>query len=372
MRISTIMPAILLFLAVVTHNVDSQSKIPLLSGKSAPGATGNNDVDIPYIEIYQPNASVDNGSAILMVPGGSYGTIVISEAQAARNYWLPKGFVVVVLTYRIVPYKYPVPMGDIKRAMRLVRSMAKNWNVNDNRIGVLGCSAGGHLASYLATYYDMGDPQAVDSIDQLTCKPDFCIFVYPVITMDASFTHAGSRSNLLGNTPSMALIDSLSNEKQVTEDTPPTFLVHGTVDNVVPWRNSQEFYDACMAHQVKVKFYKITSGCGVHGFGYTCDNWADTCFRWLKTGGYLDATTILTNPPEHPGLPVYSTGSNNDDYMIFDLSGNVITLNNHVPFYGSMYEAKSGRCSFSNGAFIVAKKLRGRYYPVGKNVFIAK
>jgi acetyl esterase/lipase len=143
----------------------------------------------------------------------------------------------------------------------------------------------------LATHYDAGNSAATDPIERLKTRPDFSVFIYPVITMVASFTHGGSRSNLVGNNPSTALIDSLSNEKQITEDTPPTFLVHGTVDNVVPWRNSQEFADGCTAKQVANKFHKITDNCGGHGFGYNCENWGEGAYSWLKDEGYLDATT---------------------------------------------------------------------------------
>lgn len=355
----------------ITATASSPTKTTLWDGQ-APGATGTAAADIPTLEVYRPGPSIANGSAILMVPGGAYGTVVMGEAEAARGYWVPKGFVVAVLTYRVAPYKYPVPMWDVKRAMRTVRSMADEWDIVNSRIGILGCSAGGHLASYLATHYDTGDPQAADSIDRFPCRPDFCIFVYPVITMDASFTHAGSRGNLLGNNPSQALVDSLSNEKQVTENTPPAFCAHGTVDDVVPWKNSQEFHDACTASQVDAKFHKITSGCGGHGFGYTCENWADTCFRWLKDGGYLDAPTSPGKSPERSGHMKYAPYSDNGDYAIFDLSGSVVSIKNGVAVHDCRHAAKPGRRGISNGLFIVAKKVGGHYSPVEKNSTVDK
>jgi acetyl esterase/lipase len=181
-------------------------------------------------------------------------------------------------------------MQDVKRAMRLLRSKAKELGVDTNRVGILGCSAGGHLASYLAAHPDPGMASSSDPVERQKTRPDFSVYIYPVITMDASFTHAGSRSALLGNNPTKALVDSLSHEKQVRADTPPTFLVHGTVDNVVPLKNSQVYYDSCAARKVPAKFHRVTDACGGHGFGYNCENWGEAGYSWLKSGGYLDAT----------------------------------------------------------------------------------
>lgn len=267
----------------------AQTSYRLWEGQ-APGATGTSAADIPTLTIYRPSAGTANGAAFLVVPGGGYGTVVTSEADGARGFWIPKGFTFGVLKYRVAPYRYPVPMHDVKRAMRMLRSKAAELGVDSNRVGIMGFSAGGHLASYLATHYDKGNASASDPIEKFKTRPDFSVFVYPVITMDASFTHSGSRSSLLGNNPSVALVDSLSNEKQVTADTPPTYLVHGTVDNVVVVKNSQVFYDSCVSKKVPARFQRITNTCAQHGFGNTCDNWTETAFNWLKSGGYLDAT----------------------------------------------------------------------------------
>jgi acetyl esterase/lipase len=244
----------------------TSGKILLWPGRAAPGALGSASADTPYITVYLPPANIPVVGTMLFCPGGAYSQIVTSEQQMARNYFLPKGWIVAVLQYRVAPYKHPVPLWDVKRAMRLVRGLTKTWNADPYKICCMGCSAGGHLASTLATHYDTGNPAAPDSIDRISCKPDICVFVFPVITMDASFTHMGSRINLLGNNPPQALVDSLSNEKQVSANTPPCFLAHGTVDNLVPWKNSQVFYDSCVSHNVKTKFQKITDTCGYHGF----------------------------------------------------------------------------------------------------------
>lgn len=347
-------------LAAVSSGSGSPAKIRLWSG-DAPGANGNRDADIPTLEINEPDPSDANGAAILMVPGGSYSSVVMSEADAAKRFWLPKGFVVAVLKYRVAPYKYPVPIYDVKRAMRILRSRADELGVVSSRIGILGCSAGGHLSSYLATHYDFGNPDTADTIEQQHCRPDFSIFVYPVITMDASFTHMGSRRNLLGNSPSASLIDSCSNEKQVIERTPPTFLVHGRVDDLVPVRNSQEFYNACAAHDVDAKFYRIESACGYHGLNYACENWADTCYEWLGEGGYLESPTRTSDNPRRSSVPVHPLTNDDDDYVQFNLLGTM------VPRAGSHQAAMSGR---SSGTFIVAKRINGRYIPLKKRVMV--
>lgn len=301
----------------------AQTSYRLWEGQ-APGATGSGAGDIPTLTVYKPNAGAANGSAFLMVPGGGYGTVVMSEADAARAFWIPKGFVIAVLKYRISPYRYPVPMQDVKRAMRLLRSKSKELGVDTNRVGILGCSAGGHLASYLATHHDKGDASAADPIEKQKSRPDFSVFVYPVITMDASFTHAGSRSALLGNNPAAALVDTLSNEKQVRADTPPAFLVHGTVDNVVPWKNSQVYADSCASKKVPSKFHKITGNCGGHGFGYDCDNWGEAGYTWLKSGGYLDATGPVAIAPRKagPGRAARLSGSRKP--ALADAAGRVL------------------------------------------------
>jgi acetyl esterase/lipase len=276
------------------------------------------------LTIHRPNAGAANGAAFLMVPGGGYGTVVMSEADAARTFWIPKGFVIAVLKYRVAPYQYPVPMHDVKRAMRLLRSMTGELGVDSNRVGILGCSAGGHLASYLATHHDRGNATAVDPIERHKSRPDFSVFVYPVITMDASFTHAGSRSSLLGNNPAAALVDSLSNEKQVKADTPPSFLVHGTVDNVVQWKNSQVFYDSCVARKVPARFHRITGNCGGHGFGYNCDNWGEAGYSWLKGGGYLDATGPVPLVGRKAGGRLAAGRGNSGNRLLINAAGRVV------------------------------------------------
>jgi acetyl esterase/lipase len=330
-RLPTLIAALgLTCLATWVKPTSAQTAARLWEGQ-APGATGTGAGDIPTLTIYKPTGTA-NGAAFLMVPGGGYGTVVMSEADVARSFWLPKGFVVAVLKYRVSPYKYPVPMHDVKRAMRTLRSKAKELGVDTNRVGILGCSAGGHLTSWLATHYDNGDPNATDPIERMKSRPDFSVFIYPVITMDQSFTHGGSRSALLGNNPSAALVDSTSNEKQVTANTPPTFLVHGTADKTVQVKNSQVFYDACVAKKVPAKFHKITDACGDHGFGYNCDNWGEDGYNWLKSGGYLDASGPVSLKTVKPGVTsarrtILTFGQGGLPFSNRDAKGRVQSLN---------------------------------------------
>lgn len=310
-------------LAALAGNASAQTTHRLWEGQ-APGATGTGSADIPTLTIHKPSGAAANGAAFLMVPGGAYGTVVMSEADAARAFWVPKGFVIAVLNYRVSPYRYPIPMHDVKRAMRLLRSLSKDLGVDTNRVGILGCSAGGHLASYLATHHDKGNPASSDPIEKQKTRPDFSVFIYPVITMDASFTHAGSRSALLGNNPAAALVDSLSNEKQVKADTPPSFLVHGTVDNVVVVKNSQVFYDSCVAKKVPAKFQRITASCAGHGFGYNCDNWGEAGYTWLKSGGYLDATGPVSIPSRKAGTRLGVRQADARGYFLTDAAGRIL------------------------------------------------
>ena len=175
-----------------------------------------------------------------------------------------------------------MPLLDAQRAIRTVRANAKAWTIDPAKIGIIGFSAGGHLASTAATHFDAGKPDATDPVEKVSCRPDFAILIYPVITMDAT-THAGSRSNLLGKDPSPELIKRYSNETQVTDKTPPTFLAHPLDDKVVAPANSQSFYKALQAHQVPSKYLELASGGhGLNGYkGPMWDAWQTQSLEWL-------------------------------------------------------------------------------------------
>jgi acetyl esterase/lipase len=305
-------------------NTLSVEKIALWPGQAAPGALGTSSADTPYVTVYRPPANVPVAGAMLFCPGGGYIVVVTDEPQWAVDYFLPKGWIIAVLQYRTRPYCHPVPLWDVQRAMRLLRSRAKSWRADPDKIVLMGCSAGGHLAATLATHFDAGDPIATDPIDRIGCKPFICVLAYPIISMDTLFTHMGSRLNLIGNTPPQALVDSLSIEKQVTLNTPPCFLVHGTVDTMVPWKNSRVFYDSCVAHQVAAKFYSITDSCGSHGFSYDCgNNWIDTCHAWLR--GFLDAAGIRERARgADRSFGALKSANAGEQERLFDILGRVV------------------------------------------------
>lgn len=250
----------------------------------APGAMGEADRDIPTITVYVPQAAKKPCAAILICPGGGYGGLCSSyEGHDIANWLDQYGIAGVVLKYRLNPYRHPIPMNDAQRAMRLVRSHAVEWGIDDKRLGIMGFSAGGHLASTVGTHYDRGIAGAMDVIDRFSCRPDFMVLVYPVISM-GKVTHGGSRRNLLGDKPSQELMDNLSNELLVTEDTPPAFLAHSVKDTVVNVENSRLFAKALNDKGVPVTLFELPKG--EHGLG--CGrgpewaSWQAECVKWLK------------------------------------------------------------------------------------------
>jgi acetyl esterase/lipase len=269
--------------------VAAEPKPELLWPSGAPLMDANKPNTAPTITVHMPEAAKSNGAAVVICPGGGYGSLMMSYEGHDVAKWLNQyGFVGIVVKYRVSPYRHPVEMLDGQRAMRLVRSKAGQLNVDPNRIGIMGFSAGGHLAATVGTHFDAGDAKAADPIDRVSCRPDFMVLVYPVITMGPK-SHAGSRKNLLGDSPSAKLIDLLSNEKQVTKQTPPTFLAHATTDQAVPVANSAMFYEALKAHGVPAEFFELPTG--AHGLG--CGKgaewaaWQAKCLDWFKARGLV-------------------------------------------------------------------------------------
>jgi acetyl esterase/lipase len=268
--------------------------LPLWPDGSVPGALGMEDADKPSITVYPP-AGPNNGAAIVVCPGGGYGTLASHEGEPVARWVNEGGATAIVLKYRLGPrYKHPAMLNDVARAIRTVRQRAGEWRIDPKRIGVLGFSAGGHLASTASTHFDAGNPSAADPIERQSSRPDVSILIYPVISLEQPWAHAGSRRNLLGEFPDPALVAKFSNERAVTRDTPPTFLVHSTDDKVVPIQHSLNY--ALALTNAGVPFGMQVYSHGAHGYGMGKDDpvltaWPRECAAWLKQRGFFGGRT---------------------------------------------------------------------------------
>jgi acetyl esterase/lipase len=257
----------------------------------APRATGDKQADIPTITAFLPEPGKANGCAVVVCPGGGYSFLAMDHEGTDVAKWLNgHGICAFVLKYRINPYGQPAPLLDGQRAIRLVRYHSKAWGINPKRIGILGFSAGGHLASSVGTHFDPYIPGSSDPINGQSCRPDFMVLIYPVITMKDKITHEPSRHVLLGDHPAQKLIDFYSSELQVRDDTPPTFIVASKPDTVVPVKNSELFAEALKHHDVPHEFLELPVG--EHGFGLGQSDpriglWPDKCLAWLDKQGFL-------------------------------------------------------------------------------------
>jgi acetyl esterase/lipase len=262
----------------------------LLWPDGAPGAQGHAAADQPSLTIYPSADPSKVPTGVIVFPGGSYTHLAMDHEGNQIAAWLnQRGISAFVLQYRLGPkYHHPVELWDAQRAIRYVRAHAADWNIQPNRIGIWGFSAGGHLASTAGTHFDAGDRSAVDPINRESSRPDFMILAYPVITLEDPYAHTGSRTNLLGEKPDPALIGFLSNERQVTAQTPPAFLFHTTEDPVVPVENSVQFYLALRKAGVPAEMHIYLKG--RHGVGLAADDavlrtWPDRLADWLHTQG---------------------------------------------------------------------------------------
>src|SRR5882672_7790097 len=273
-----------------TQTSSQPAPIPLWAN-GAPGAKGDAPEDIPSVQLYQPPADKASGAAIVVCPGGGYAHLAPHEGHDIAVWLNSIGVTAVVLKYRLGPkYQHPAMMQDALRAIRYTRSKASEWKIDPNRVGIMGFSAGGHLASTAATHFDAGDPNASDPIEKLSSRPDLLILCYPVVTMTDPFVHKGSRKNLLGENPPEQLIDLMSNEKQVTEQTPPTFLFHTEDDPGVPVENSLMF--AYALRQKKVPHEMHIFEHGRHGVGLAPGDpalgaWPKLLENWLRARGFV-------------------------------------------------------------------------------------
>lgn len=255
----------------------------------APGALGQADKDKPTLTPWLAPAAEATGAAIVICPGGGYGMLASHEGADYARFLNELGIAGFVLKYRLGSsgYRHPAMLQDAARAVRLVRARAAEWKLDPKRVGIMGSSAGGHLASTLLTHFDDGKPDAADPIDRQSSRPDLGILCYPVISLGQS-THKGSRENLLGKDPSAELVRDLSNELQVTKQTPPCFVWHTWEDTAVPVENALQF--AVALRQAGVPFDLHVYQKGAHGLGLGTSTWnpdrrhpwvAD-CAYWLK------------------------------------------------------------------------------------------
>ena len=277
-----------IFVATATSRGAEPESIPLWKD-GAPGDPPTKPADEPVLFMYRPDPSIATSTAVVILPGGGYGGLAMDhEGKQIADWFNSMGVTAFVLKYRLsaTGHRHPIPMLDGQRAIRTVRARAAEWKIDSKRIGIIGFSAGGHLASTLGTHFDAGDSKAADPIDRVSSRPDFMILCYPVISMTADYMHGGSRKNLLGPTPDETLVKSLSNETQVTPETPPTFLFHTSEDTGVLPDNSLAFYLALRNAGVPAEMHVYEHG--KHGVGLAksipgTNTWPDRCREWMRS-----------------------------------------------------------------------------------------
>jgi len=277
----------------VSAQAQPTNSFPLWTG-DAPGALGKQDKDIPTLTPYFAESAKATGAAIVICPGGGYGGLANHEGDHYARWLNESGIAGFVLKYRLgsAGYRHPVMLQDAARAVRTIRARAGEWKLDPKRVGIMGSSAGGHLSSTLLTHFDAGKPDAADPIDRESSRPDLGILCYPVVTLVGPFAHAGSRKNLLGTNPPPELVRELSNDLQVTKDTPPCFIWHTYEDGGVPVENSLQFAEALRKAGVPFDLHVYQKG--PHGLGLGTRDWnpdkrlpwTGDCVYWLKGQGF--------------------------------------------------------------------------------------
>lgn len=295
----------LLIFSIMTVNCNAQNTILKLWPNGVPGSIKNESyfeisaetdgvisrfekVTDPSLYVLLPPAEKATGTAVLICPGGGYGVLAFEHEGFAIARWLnDNGIAGIILKYRlpsdkIMNDKSVGPLQDAQEAMRIIRRNAISWKINPQKIGVMGFSAGGHLASTLSTHYS---EKVYEVSDSISARPDFSLFIYPVISFDASITHAGSRKNLIGDNPSEDAIRHYSNELLITDKTPPAFLVHSADDKGVPVKNSIVYFEGLQNNNIPAELHIFQKG--GHGYGLannrgTESSWPDLCLGWMK------------------------------------------------------------------------------------------
>lgn len=272
--------------SLVFSNEPGDIQVPLWS-EGAPGALGTEPKDVPTLTVRKVESNSATG-ALIICPGGGYGGLAMDHEGKQIIEWANSiGLTAVLCDYRHrgKGYGHPAPSQDALRAVRMVRAKASEWNIDPNKIGIMGFSAGGHLVSTVITQFDAGDKDSIDPIARESSRPDFAILCYPVISMGSSFTHRGSEVNLLGEKATKETLEGFASERNVRSDTPPTFLMHTVEDKPVPVENSLVFYQAMIAKGVPGELHVYQKG--PHGVGLArnipgTSDWPLACQRWLK------------------------------------------------------------------------------------------
>ena len=280
---------VLIACSIVLSAAAPQLETVFLWKGDAPGAQGSADTDKPRYTVYRPEVS--NYTAVLVCPGGGYQNLAMDHEGAQVARWLNGlGVTAFVLQYRLGPkYHHPIEMNDAKRAMRMIRAHAMDYKIDSNKVGIWGFSAGGHLASTVSTHSDLGEASSKDEIDRFSSRPNFAILAYPVISF-GEYAHKGSLRNLLGENPDPKLVEELSNERHVNQQTPPTFLFHTGDDAAVPVENSVLYYLALRKAGVPAELHVYEHGS--HGVGLAFDDpvlssWPRRLEYWMRSHGWL-------------------------------------------------------------------------------------
>ena len=286
--------------AVITVEArQPQQPLPIVDGQvlrlwsgAAPNALGTDETDIPTITVHLPRTMTTPVAAMIVCPGGSYRALASNhEGRQVAAFLNSLGVAAFVLRYRLGPrYHHPTELGDAQRAIRTLRSHAAEWRLDPARIGIMGFSAGGHLAMSASTLFDTGNPASADRVERSGSRPDIAVLGYPVISMTAAWTHLGSKTNLLGDAPDPGLAERLSGEHAATKETPPTFIFQTNEDRTVPAENSLHYFLALRKAGVPAEMHVFERG--PHGVGLANDDpalapWSTLLANWLRVRGFL-------------------------------------------------------------------------------------
>ena len=291
--------AIIFAIAAATAVQAQQPTLPISDGQTlrlwdgaAPGALGTDESDVPALTVYLPRTMQARTPAMVVCPGGAYRVLASNhEGRQVASYLNSLGIAAFVLRYRLGPkYQHPVELGDAQRAIRMLRARAPEWRLDPARIGIMGFSAGGHLAMTASTWFDAGNSRSSDVIERSGSRPDIAVLGYPVISLVEPWTHEGSKTNLLGPKPDLALAQRLSGERAVTKDTPPTFIFQTNEDSTVPAENSLHYFLALRKAGVASEMHVFEKG--VHGVGLANDDpllapWSALLGNWLRLRGFV-------------------------------------------------------------------------------------